>query len=164
MVRSRLLIWTNRQNLSLIHISTGIFYKPGVKANVIFFDKKPASPETQTKDIWIYDFRTNVHFTLKQHPMTEADLEDFVTCYHPENRHERKETWSEDNPDGRWRKFSAEDILKREKKSLDIFWVKDKSLADLDSLPDPDVLAEDIIENLQNALGSFEELMQQLKN
>ena len=96
--------------------------------------------------------------------MTEADLEDFVTCYHPENRHERKETWSEDNPDGRWRKFSAEDILKREKKSLDIFWVKDKSLADLDSLPDPDVLAEDIIENLQNALGSFEELMQQLKN
>ena len=161
-IREKLLKTTDLH--TILRLPTGIFYKPGVKANVIFFDKKPASPETQTKDIWIYDFRTNVHFTLKQHPMTEADLEDFVTCYHPENRHERKETWSEDNPDGRWRKFSAEDILKREKKSLDIFWVKDKSLADLDSLPDPDVLAEDIIENLQNALGSFEELMQQLKN
>ena len=95
--------------------------------------------------------------------MTEADLEDFVSCYHPENRHERKETWSEDNPDGRWRKFSAEDILKRDKKSLDIFWVKDKSLADLDSLPDPDVLAADIIDNLQSAMDSFNELMATLK-
>ena len=95
--------------------------------------------------------------------MTEADLEDFVKCYHPENRHERRGTWSEENPDGRWRKFSAEDILKRDKKSLDIFWVKDKSLADLDSLPDPDVLAADIIDNLQSAMDSFNELMETLK-
>lgn len=136
-----------------------IFYKPGVKANVIFYDKKPASPEIQTKDIWIYDFRTNIHFTLKQHPMTDADLLDFIQCYHPENRHERTETWSEENPDGRWRKFSVEEILKRDKTSLDIFWIKDKSLADLDSLPDPDVLAADIIENLQSAMDSFNELM-----
>jgi len=137
--------------------------KPGVKANVIFFDKKPASPEMQTKDIWIYDFRTNIHFTLKQHPMTDADLLDFIQCYHPENRHERTETWSEENPDGRWRKFSVEEILKRDKTSLDIFWIKDKSLADLDSLPDPDVLAADIIENLQSAMDSFNELMSALK-
>lgn len=160
-IREKLLKTTDLH--TILRLPTGIFYKQGVKANVIFFDKKPASPETQTKDIWIYDFRTNVHFTLKQHPMTEADLEDFVKCYHPENRHERKETWTKENPDGRWRKFSAEEILKRDKKSLDIFWVKDKALADLDSLPDPDILAADIIENLQNALGSFEELMQQLK-
>ena len=142
---------------------TGIFYKPGVKANVLFYDKKPASPEMQTKDIWIYDFRTNVHFTLKQHPMTDADLLDFIECYNPANRHERKETWSEENPDGRWRRFSAEEILKRDKTSLDIFWIKDKSLTDLESLPNPDVLAADIIDNLQSALDGFNELMGMLK-
>ena len=160
-VRKKLLQTTDLH--TILRLPTGIFYKPGVKANVIFFDKRPASPDMQTKEIWIYDFRTNVHFTLKQHPMTDADLLDFIACYNPENRHERKETWSEENPDGRWRKFSADDIVKRDKKSLDIFWIKDKSLADLDNLPSPDVLADDIIENLQSALESFQELKKQLK-
>lgn len=160
-IRKKLLQTTELH--TILRLPTGIFYKPGVKANVLFFDKRPASPQMQTKDIWIYDFRTNVHFTLKQHPMTDADLEDFIRCYHPENRHERTETWSPENPDGRWRRFSAEEILKRDKTSLDIFWIKDKSLADLDNLPDPDELASDIIENLQNALESFQELMGQLK-
>ena len=160
-VREKLLQTTDLH--TILRLPTGIFYKPGVKANVIFFDKRPASPERQTKDIWIYDFRTNIHFTLKQHPMTDADLDDFIACYNPQNRYERKETWSEENPDGRWRKFSADDIVKRDKKSLDIFWIKDKSLADLDNLPSPDVLADDIIENLQSALESFQELKKQLK-
>ena len=160
-IRKKLLQTTELH--TILRLPTGIFYKSGVKANVLFFDKRPASPQMQTKDIWIYDFRTNVHFTLKQHPMTDADLEDFILCYHPENRHERTETWSPENPDGRWRRFSAEEILKRDKTSLDIFWIKDKSLADLDNLPDPDELASDIIENLQNALESFQELMGQLK-
>ena len=159
-VRQKLLQTTDLH--TILRLPTGIFYKPGVKANVIFFDKKPASPNMQTKDIWIYDFRTNIHFTLKQHPMSDADLKDFISCYNPENRHERKETWSEENPDGRWRKFSVDEILKRDKTSLDIFWIKDKSLADLDNLPDPDVLADDIIENLQSALESFQELKKQL--
>ena len=160
-VREKLLQTTDLH--TILRLPTGIFYKPGVKANVIFFDKRPASPERQTKDIWIYDFRTNIHFTLKQHPMTDADLDDFIACYNPQNRYERKETWSEENPDGRWRKFSADDIVERDKKSLDIFWIKDKSLADLDNLPSPDVLADDIIENLQSALESFQELKKQLK-
>ena len=160
-VREKLLQTTDLH--TILRLPTGIFYKPGVKANVIFFDKRPASPERQTKDIWIYDFRTNIHFTLKQHPMTDADLDDFIACYNPQNRYERKETWSEENPDGRWRKFSVDDIVKRDKKSLDIFWIKDKSLADLDILPSPDVLADDIIENLQSALESFQELKKQLK-
>ncbi len=147
---------------TILRLPTGIFYKPGVKANVLFYDKRPASPEMQTKEIWFYDLRTNMHFTLKQHPMTDSDLEDFIACYNPENRYERKETWSESNPDGRWRKFSIDEILKRDKTSLDIFWIKDKSLADLDNLPDPDVLADDIIENLQSALESFQELKKQL--
>lgn len=159
-IRKKLLETTDLH--TILRLPTGIFYKPGVKANVLFFDKRSASPETQTKEIWIYDFRTNIHFTLKQHPMTDADLVDFDRCYHSENRYERTETWSEDNPDGRWRKFGVDDILKRDKISLDIFWIKDKALADLDSLPDPDVLAADIIENLQSAMDSFNELMASL--
>lgn len=96
--------------------------------------------------------------------MQFADLQDFITCYHPENRHERTETWSEANPDGRWRKFDISEILARDKTSLDIFWIKDKSLADLDNLPSPDELADDIIENLQSALESFQELKAQLNS
>ena len=148
---------------TILRLPTGIFYKQGVKADVIFFDKRPASADTQTKDVWIYDLRTNMHFTLKQNPMTDQDLEDFILCYNPENRYERKETYSEQNPEGRWRKFSVNEILKRDKTSLDIFWLKDKSLADLDNLPDPDELADDIIENLESALESFKELKQQLE-
>ena len=90
-------------------------------------------------------------------------LEDFISCYNPQNRYERKETYSEQNPEGRWRRFSADEILKRDKTSLDIFWLKDKSLADLDNLPDPDELADDIIENLESALESIKELKQQLE-
>ena len=160
-VRQKLLQTTDLH--TILRLPTGIFYKPGVKANVIFFDKKPASPERQTKEVWIYDFRTNIHFTLKQNPMSDGDLRGFVSCYNPANRHKRKETWSAKNPDGRWRKFSVDEILKRDKTSLDIFWIKDKSLADLDNLPDPETLADDIIENLQSALESFQELKKQLK-
>ncbi len=104
-----------------MRFSTGIFYEQGVKANVIIFDKRPASADTQTKDVWIYDFRTNMHFTLKQKPMTDKDLEEFISCYNLKNRYERKETCSEQNPEGCWRKFSADEILKRDKTSLDIF-------------------------------------------
>ena len=164
-VRQKLL--TTADLHTILRLPTGIFYKPGVKANVIFFDKRPASPEKQTKEIWIYDLRTNMHFTLKQHPMTYADLEDFISCYNPKNRYERKETWSEENPDGRWRRFIVggkdDQILNRDKTSLDIFWIKDKSLANLDNLPSPDELADDIIENLQAALESFQELQAGLK-
>ncbi|MBQ4644765.1 MAG: SAM-dependent DNA methyltransferase [Clostridia bacterium] len=156
-IRKKLLETTDLH--TILRLPTGIFYKPGVKANVLFFDRKPAGPETQTKEVWIYDFRTNVHFTLKQHPMTDEDLADFIKCYTPENRHMRSETWSEENPDGRWRKFKVDDIFARDKTSLDIFWIKDKSLADLDNLPDPDVLASDIIDNLQSAIDSFNALM-----
>ena len=159
-IRKKLLQTTDLH--TILRLPTGIFYKPGVKANVIFFDKRPASPDTQTKTVWIYDLRTNIHFTLKQNPMQYSDLEDFISCYNPKNRYERAETWSESNPDGRWRKFDISDILARDKTSLDIFWIKDKSLADLDNLPSPDELADEIIEDLQSALESFQELKAQL--
>lgn len=131
---------------------------------MIFFDKRPASPERQTKEIWFYDLRTNMHFTLKQHPMTFADLQDFIRRYNPENRFERQETWSEENPEGRWRRFTVEDVLARDKTSLDIFWIKDKSLADLDNLPAPEELAQDIMENLQSAMNEFSELLNALQS
>lgn len=94
--------------------------------------------------------------------MTESDLSDFIKCYNPENRHERKETWSDNNPEGRFRKFNLSEILQRDKLSLDIFWIKDKSLADLDNLPPANDIAEEIIENLQSVLECFKELKSKL--
>jgi len=160
-VRKKLLETTDLH--TILRLPTGIFYAQGVKANVIFFDNKPASKDPWTKDVWIYDFRTNVHFTLKKNPLKFEDLQDFISCYNPENRHLRKETWHpESNPDGRWRKFSYNDIINRDKTSLDITWIKDKSLADLDNLPDPDELANEIIENLEACLESFRGLMERI--
>jgi len=143
---------------TILRLPTGLFYAQGVKANVIFFDNKPASKEHWTKDVWFYDLRTNKHFTLKTSPLRYDDLKDFIKCYTPENRHQRKETWSEDNPEGRWRKYTYDEILARDKTSLDIFWIKDDSLADLENLPDPDVLADEIVENLEAGLEAFREV------
>ena len=140
---------------TILRLPTGIFYKPGVKANVLFFDNKPAAKDPWTKEVWYYDFRTNIHFTLKKNPMQKEDLQDFITCYNSQNRFDRQPTWSEDNPEGRWRKFTYDDLIARDKTSLDIFWLKDNSLTDLDNLPDPDVLALDIVENLAAGLENF---------
>lgn len=126
-----------------------------VKANVIFFDNRSASKEPQTSYVWFYDYRTNVHHTLKQKPMTYAHLEDFIACYNPANRHERTATWSEDTHDGRWRAYTREELLSRDKASLDVFWLKDSSMTDLDSLPEPDILLEEILENLGGAMENF---------
>jgi len=147
---------------TILRLPTGIFYAHGVKANVLFFDNKPASKNAHTKEVWIYDYRTNIHHTLKKKPMTTADLAEFVKLYNPNNRHKRKETWSEENPEGRWRKYTYEEILTRDKTNLDIFWLKDKSLTDLENLPDPDILANEIIENLESGLNSFKEIMETL--
>lgn len=144
---------------TILRLPTGIFYAHGVKANVLFFDGKPANKNAWTKEIWVYDYRTNVHHTLKKNPLNVESLRDFITCYNPKNRHKRKETWSETNPEGRWRKFEYDDIVARDKTSLDISWLKDNSLADLDNLPDPDVLAAEIIENLQAGLESFKNIV-----
>ena len=112
---------------TILRLPTGIFYAQGVRANVLFFDARPASKSVQTKEVWVYDYRTNVHHTLKTNPMREADLAEFVKCYNPENRQQRKETWSENNPDGRWRRFSYDEIVKREGTNLDFKWIKEKT-------------------------------------
>ena len=149
---------------TILRLPTGIFYAQGVKANVLFFDKKAASDKPQTSKVWIYDMRTNLHFTLKENTMKYEDLKDFVECYNPENRFERKETYSEKNPDGRWRCFDYEKLIKRDKTNLDIFWIRDKSLEDIDNLPDPDILASEIAEDLENALEQIQEIVSDLKN
>lgn len=160
-IRKRLLETTELH--TILRLPTGIFYANGVKANVLFFTNKAASKEAQTKDVWIYDYRTNVHHTLKKKPLTEADLQDFVKCYNSENVYNRTETWSEENPDGRWRKYTYDEIIARDKTSLDIFWIKDQSLTDLDNLPEPDVLAQEIVDNIESALGSFREIIKDLE-
>ena len=162
-VRKKLLETTDLH--TILRLPTGIFYAQGVKANVLFFDNKPASKDPWTQDVWIYDYRTNIRHTLKKSPLKFEDLQDFIKCYNPANRQKRKETWNpEKNPEGRWRKFTYEEIIARDKTSLDITWLKDKSLADLDNLPDPDVLANDIIENLEAGIESFKVIMEKLNN
>lgn len=159
-IRKKLLETTNLH--TILRLPTGIFYANGVKANVLFWDGKPASKDPWTKEVWVYDYRTNIHHTLKKNPLKKEDLEDFVKCYNPTNRHKRKQTWSDTNTEGRWRKYTYDDIIARDKTSLDITWLKDKSLADLDNLPDPDELANDIIQNLEAGLESFKAIISSL--
>lgn len=149
---------------TILRLPTGIFYANGVKANVLFFDNKPASKNPWTKEVWVYDYRTNIHHTLKKNRLQLENLKDFISCYNTSNRKKRKATWSESNPDGRWRKFSYDEIIKRDKTSLDITWIKDKSLADLDNLPDPDEIANDILENLESATESLRTIILSLNS
>jgi type I restriction enzyme M protein len=142
----------------LLRLPTGLFYAQGVKANVLFFDKKPVSETPWTKKLWIYDLRTNKHFTLKTNPLKREDLDEFVQCYNPENRHQRQRTWSEKNLDGRWHAYDYDELINRDKASLDIFWLRDESLEESDNLPDPDVLAQEIVEDLEAALEQFREI------
>ena len=136
---------------TLLRMPTGVFYSQGVKANVLFFDRKPASETPWTSDLWIYDLRTNRHFTLKTNPLTRADLDDFVACYNAGNRLERQET-------ERFRRFTYDDLTKRDKANLDIFWLRDESMEDSATLPPPDVIAEEILEDLRAALEQLEEI------
>jgi type I restriction enzyme M protein len=123
---------------------------------VLFFERKPASEKPWTKELWIYDLRTNMHFTLKTNPLKYEDLQDFIKCYNPQNRHERKEA-------ERFRSFRYEEIVARDKASLDIFWLRDESLEDSDNLPDPDLLASEIAENLESALEQFRSIYENLR-
>jgi type I restriction enzyme M protein len=146
---------------TLLRLPTGIFYAQGVKANVLFFDKKPGreKPWTEklwTEKLWIYDLRTNKDFTLKTNPLKREDLDEFVACYQPANRHARKATWSQKNPDGRWRAYDLDELLQRDKVSLDLFWLRDESLEDSANLPPPGVIAAEIVEDLRAALEQFE--------
>ena len=165
---------------NLLRSPTGIFYAQGIKANVLFFDRKPAAERPWTEKLWIYYLRTNKHFTLKENPLKRGDLYDFVSCYNPKNRHERKES-------ERFKSYTYEELTKRDKLNLDILtsslplsrslnlpvclarfpaarlWLKDESLEDSANLPAPDVIAAEIVEDLQAALAQFAEIANDLK-
>lgn len=152
-VRRKLLHNTDAH--TLLRLPTGIFYAQGVKANVLFFDSRKASPTPWTKELWIYDFRTNIHLTLKENPLKYEHLSDFIASYNAVNRHKRKES-------ERFRKFTYEEITQRDKANLDILWLKDDSLEDGDNLPDPDIIAQEIAEDLQAALEQFNAIYEDL--
>ena len=136
---------------TLLWMPTGVFYSQGVKANVMFFDRKPASETPWTKALWIYDFRTNVHFTRVAKPLMRADLDDFVACYNSNNRRDREDS-------ERFRSFEYDELVKRDKANLDIFWLRDESMEDSANLPPPDIIAEEILEDLRAALEQLEEI------
>ena len=148
---------------TLLRLPTGIFYAQGVKANVLFFDRKPGAKEPWTRTVWVYDLRTNKHFTLKTRRMTRTDLDEFVSCYRPGARHTREATWSEQTPEGCWRPYSYDEIVNRDKVSLDLFWLRDESLEDSADLPEPHVLAREIADDLRSALGQMEEILADLE-
>lgn len=141
---------------TVLRLPTGLFYAQGVKANVVFFDRKPAREKPWTEKLWIYDLRTNKHFTLKGSPLRRADLDDFLACFSPANRHERTET-------ERFKSFVYDDLIKRDKVNLDIFWLKDDALEESANLPPPGVIARDIMEDLQAALEQFAAIADDLK-
>jgi len=141
---------------TLLRLPTGIFYAQGVKANVLFFDRKPAQEKPWTEKLWIYDLRTNLHFTLKESTLKRADLDDFVKCYNPKNRHERKES-------ERFKGFAYDDLMKRDKVNLDIFWLKDDALEESANLPAPEIIAQEITDDLEAALEQFATIADDLK-
>ena len=141
---------------TLLRLPTGIFYKQGVKANVLFFEKVGAGERIATEALWVYDFRTNQRFTLRERPLKRADLDDFVASYRPNHlRHTREDS-------ERFRRFSYEELASRDKLNLDIFWLKDDGHIDPDSLPPPDEVAAEIVENLEAALERFRKVALQL--
>ena len=140
---------------TLLRLPTGIFYAQGVKANVLFFDRKPAQEKPWTQKLWIYDLRTNVHFTLKENTLKRSDLDDFVTCYNQKNRHDRQES-------ERFKGFTYEELAKRDKVNLDIFWLKDDALEESANLPAPEIIAADIAADLEAALEQFSTIAEDL--
>jgi len=143
---------------TLLRLPTGIFYAQGVKANVLFFERKPANKdgEANTRKLWIYDLRTNMHFTLKENTLKRSDLDDFVACYNTKNRNDRKEN-------ERFKSFDYEELVKRDKLNLDIFWLKDEALEESANLPPPDVIAAEIASDLEAALEQFATIAGDLK-
>jgi type I restriction enzyme M protein len=135
---------------TLLRLPTGVFYAQGVKANVLFFDRKPASETPWTRALWVYDLRTNQHFTLKQNPLRHEHLADFVAAFAAREESER------------FKRFTYEELLSRDKVSLDLVWLRDESLEDLENLPPPDVIAQEIVEDLEAALAEFSAVAESL--
>lgn len=161
-IRKKLLEETDLH--TILRLPTGIFYANGVKANVLFFQKKKFINIPNTKEIWIYDYRTNIHHTLKKHALKYEDLLSFINCYNSDLRDKTKETYDEiNNPDGRFRKYTYDEIIARDKINLDITWLKDNSYIEISDLPESEIIIHDIIEQLNNTINNLKEIANNLK-
>lgn len=160
-IRKKILEETNLH--TILRLPTGIFYAQGVKANVLFFEKRLENQIPTTIEVWYYDYRTNIRHTPKKNPLRIEHLEDFINNFQADNIKKRKETWSSENENGRWRKYSYSDLIARDKTNLDIFWLKDDSIIDLDNLPEPGTLLDEIIENVESALVSFKTIKEYIE-
>ena len=154
-VREKLLADFNLH--TILRLPTGIFYAGGVKTNVLFFEKGE-----KTRDIWVYDYRTGIKHTMATKPMTRADLDDFVNCYCSGHLEDRKETYSEENPNGRWRKFSEEEVYSRDQLKLDFKWIDltekdDRTITELLSeMQEKATAIGDAVSKLQDILGGID--------
>lgn len=143
---------------TILRLPTGIFYANGVKTNVLFFDKG----ET-TRDIWVYDYRTGIKHTLATKPMKREDLDDFVSCYCSGHRQDRKQTYSDENPNGRWRCFTAEEVYARDQLKLDFKWMDltekdDRTLAELlQDMKDKSANIASAVAELEKLIGEVDE-------
>lgn len=134
---------------TLLRLPTGIWYSAGVKANVLFFDKRPVGKKPWTKALWVYDLRTNKSFSLRQKPIADEDLQDFVKSFQATDRATKR------RESERFRRFSYTDLLARDKANLDIFWLKDDSSAHIENVDDPAALVAEIADDLKEALEEF---------
>ncbi len=142
---------------TLLRLPTGIFYAGGVKANVLFFDKRPAGDKPWTTKLWVYDLRTNQHFTQKQNTLQRHHMDEFVESYLP-GRPRSGRAESE-----RFQSFTYDELVARDKANLDLLWLKDDSLTDAADLPAPEVLTREIIEELEAALEEFNAIAESLE-
>ena len=146
---------------TLLRLPSGIFYAGGVKANVLFFDKSRDTDRTGRSFMWVYDLRTDFRVTLRSNPIQRSDLDEFVRCYRPDNLAARRETWSEANLEGRWRRFKYNDIVQRKECSFDISWLGGESTVGQQRL-DPAQLAVEIVDDLRSALSGLEAVAREM--
>jgi type I restriction enzyme M protein len=149
---------------TILRLPTGIFYAQGVKANVLFFERKPAAEAAWTKRVWFYDLRTGSTFTPKQNPLRRAHLDEFIACYKTADRGARRATWSEKSPKGRWRSYGYDELVARDKCNLDVTWLSEDGDGDDGAGLDPSAIARSIIDDVQSALAGFAELEAGLKH
>jgi type I restriction enzyme M protein len=159
-IRQKLLEKVNLH--TVLRLPTGIFYAQGVNSNVLFFEKRKQNKTPATKEIWFYDYRTNVRHTPKKNPLTSKNLQNFIECYLAKDRNNTDQNYSEANQNGRWRAYSYNEIQKRDKVNFDITWLKDDNLIDLDNLPETEDLINDIIDDIESALISFKTIRENI--
>lgn len=143
---------------TILRLPTGIFYAQGVKTNVLFFTRGKTDKHN-TKEVWIYDLRNDMPSFGKTNPLKSEHFDDFVECYADGDLSKRKETYSEENPNGRWRKFTIEDILARDKTSLDITWMKSDSGTDDYTLAELLDIIKEKSNNIAKAVAELEALI-----